>query len=129
MVGIVFFILILGVVDVGRAVWNYNTLANATREGARYAIVHGAKSVDPSGPGSSHFTSPNQDSEVTEVVRKSATGVDQARLTVESEWVDGTNEVSNRVEVTSRYVYEPLFGFLDALAVNITSSSTMEITH
>ena len=48
---IVLFIMIFGAIDAGRAVWNYNTLAQATREGTRYAIVHGANATDPSGPG------------------------------------------------------------------------------
>ena len=41
LVAIIFFIVVFGTMDVGRAVWNYNTLAQATREGARFAVVHG----------------------------------------------------------------------------------------
>ncbi len=39
LVAFVFFLLMCGVVDFGRAIWQYNTLSNATREGARYASV------------------------------------------------------------------------------------------
>ncbi len=35
-------IIVLGIFDVGRAVWYSDTLAFATREGARFAIVNGA---------------------------------------------------------------------------------------
>ena len=37
----VFIVMLLGVFDVGRAVWAYDSLENAAREGARFAIVHG----------------------------------------------------------------------------------------
>lgn len=37
----VFLIMLMAVVDVGRAIWAQNTVAAAAREGARFAIVHG----------------------------------------------------------------------------------------
>ena len=46
----VFFLLLFAVIEGGRFILYYETLANATREGARYAIVHGWKSYCPSGP-------------------------------------------------------------------------------
>ena len=39
-------LIITGVFDVGRAVWQENTLAYAAREGTRYAIVHGSGAVE-----------------------------------------------------------------------------------
>lgn len=36
----IFLILVFGMLDVGRAVYTYNTLTNAAREGARFAIVN-----------------------------------------------------------------------------------------
>jgi hypothetical protein len=44
------FLLILGTIEAGRFIFFQELLNNATREGARYAIVHGADSVCPSGP-------------------------------------------------------------------------------
>ena len=35
----VFLVLLLGVIDLGRAVYAYNTLSNAAREGARVAVI------------------------------------------------------------------------------------------
>jgi Flp pilus assembly protein TadG len=37
----VFLVMMMGVIDVGRAIWAQNSLAAAAREGARFAIVHG----------------------------------------------------------------------------------------
>lgn len=39
--GIIFILLLIGVTDVGRALYAYNTIHNAARIGTRYAIVRG----------------------------------------------------------------------------------------
>jgi Flp pilus assembly protein TadG len=129
LVGVVFFLLVFGMIDVGRAVWNYNTLSQATREGARYAIVHGARSADPSGPGSAHYTAPDQDTRLTAVVQRNASGMDASRLAVLAEWPDGTNLAGQRVRVTSEYDYRPIFNFFGLVELTMSSSSTMEITN
>ena len=128
-VGFALALLVLGMFDVGRAVWNYNTLAHATREGTRYAMVHGASSSDPWGPGSAYFTPPNTDTKVRETVEESASGIDTSRLTVEAEWLDGTNAAGTRVKVTSHYSYDPVFDFFGIASFTMNNSSTMEITH
>ncbi len=48
----IFLIMLMGVVDVGRAIWAQNSLASAAREGARFAIVHGGSdtTICPVGP-------------------------------------------------------------------------------
>ncbi len=46
-----FFLLLFGIIEAGRFIFYYETLSNATREGARYAIVNGANTLGcPSGP-------------------------------------------------------------------------------
>jgi hypothetical protein len=47
----IFILLLVGLFDLGRVIWVNDTLATAAREAARYAIVHGAKSLCPVGPG------------------------------------------------------------------------------
>mgnify|MGYP001548098210 FL=1 len=44
------FLLILGTIEAGRFILYYEVMNHATREGARYAIVHGNDSTCPSGP-------------------------------------------------------------------------------
>ena len=44
------FLVILATIEAGRFVFHSELLNNAAREGARYAIVHGADSTCPSGP-------------------------------------------------------------------------------
>ena len=41
---LLFFSLLFGIMEFGRAIWIYGTTAHAAREGARYAIVRGAES-------------------------------------------------------------------------------------
>ncbi|MHB8892689.1 MAG: TadE/TadG family type IV pilus assembly protein [Candidatus Limnocylindrales bacterium] len=45
-----FFLLLFTLIEFGRAVYYIQILNNAAREGARYAIVHGADAGCPSGP-------------------------------------------------------------------------------
>jgi len=46
----VFFLLLFATIEAGRFILFYQALNSATREGARYAIVHGSNSSCPSGP-------------------------------------------------------------------------------
>lgn len=70
----VFLLIVTGLFDVARAVWQENTLAYAAREGTRYAIVHGSASDSPVWPGN---TTP-----VVNVVRNAAIGVPNVTVTV-----------------------------------------------
>ena len=41
---VVFFTILLGILDVGRGIYSYNFIAAASKEAARYAMVHGNSS-------------------------------------------------------------------------------------
>lgn len=43
----IFAVAVLGMIDVGRAIWANNAVANAAREAARYAAVHGGSQTNP----------------------------------------------------------------------------------
>jgi TadE-like protein len=49
----VFLMLVFAIIDLGRVVWAMDNVANAAREGARYASVHGTSKfvICPTGPG------------------------------------------------------------------------------
>jgi len=47
----IFILLMVAMFDFGRVIWVNDTLATASREAARFAIVHGEKSLCPVGPG------------------------------------------------------------------------------
>ena len=129
-VGIIFFIVVFGTMDVGRAVWNYNTLSQATREGARFAVVHGARCDSEAGCSAADLAA------VEAIVLDNASGLNSAQVTVDVNWVCRTglssscNEVWDHVTVTSQYAYAPMSfftGLFSLPSVTMTSSSTMEI--
>jgi Flp pilus assembly protein TadG len=113
----------IGVFDVGRMIWTYNLLAEATREGARYAIVHGSLSSAPAGP------SPDSP-EVTADVRDHALGLLPSDLTVSSSWLDSSNDRGCRVRVESRYQFRLITTLpLNDFSVPLQSTSEMVIAH
>jgi Flp pilus assembly protein TadG len=44
---VLFFTLVFGIIQFGRAVYQYNTVSNLAQEGARWASVHGGASATP----------------------------------------------------------------------------------
>jgi len=127
LVAIMFIIVLLGVVELGRMVLVYTTMANAARAGARYAIVHGAdrtgSGVDgPSGPGS-----PCTCTQITTVVKNFASAglLDTANLTVTVSYPNGSNAAGKPVTVTVSYPYDPIIPYFSTI-LNKTMGSTSE---
>lgn len=73
----VLLLIITGIFDLGRAVWQENTLAYAAREGTRFAIVHGSGYPDPA-----QIAWPGNTAGVANVVRAAAVGVPNVTVTV-----------------------------------------------
>jgi hypothetical protein len=77
-------LIITGLFDLGRAVWQTNTLAYAAREGTRYAIVHGSAGNPAANP---TRMSPCTDTvictEIPAYVRAAAIGVPNITVTVD----------------------------------------------
>ena len=122
-------LLIVGLFDVGRAIWLSNTLATAVREGTRYGIVHGALSASPTGPGAASYTPPDSDTTITAQVRNYASGVPN-NLTVLSTWPDGNANRGSRIVVTATFPFTPILSqvFLGGgLGITLRSSSTLVI--
>ena len=84
-------LIITGLFDTGRAVWQENTLAYAAREGTRYAIVHGSGylSVDPAlVQYPARGVNPGNKAQTVDVVRNAAVGVGGV-ITVDVKWPTG----------------------------------------
>lgn len=99
----VLLLLIFGLFDVARAVWQENTLAYAAREGTRYAIVHGSASESPATQ-ASHAA-------VAAVVRDAAVGVSNITVTVtypDTIGVTPCNDRGCRVSVDATAPFVPL---------------------
>jgi len=127
LVAFMFIIVLASVVEMGRMVLVYTTVANAARAGARYAIVHGGDRTGsgvngPSGPGS-----PCTCTQITTVVTNFASAglVDTTRLTVTVGYPNGSNAAGKAVTVTVSYPYDPLIPYFSTL-LNTTMGSTSE---
>lgn len=123
LIGFMFLVVLFGIIEVGRMVLVYTTVANAARAGARYAIVHGGdrtgSGVDgPSGSGST--------AQVQSVVRNFASAglLDTSRLTITVAYSNG-NSAGSPVTVTVTYPYDPFFSYFGSM-LNYTLGSTSE---
>ena len=82
----VLLLIITGIFDVGRAVWQENTLAYAAREGTRYAIVNGSGCE----PNPSCVVYPGNTQPIIDRVRAAAVGVPNITVTATWEIVGGS---------------------------------------
>jgi Flp pilus assembly protein TadG len=127
-VAFLFSIMLFGVVEMGRMILVYTTVANATRVGARYAIVHGgfrtgSGSTGPSGPGNT--------TQVETVVKNFASAglLNTSRLTITVTYPDGNNAAGSAVNVVVTYPYDPFVRYFNSpLSVTLGSTSRGVIT-
>ncbi|MGH2500686.1 MAG: TadE/TadG family type IV pilus assembly protein [Candidatus Limnocylindria bacterium] len=121
-------LLVVGIVDAARAVWAANALTAAAREGTRYAIVHGAQSEEPSGPGSATFTAPDSDTAVEAVVRARASGLSD--VSVSARWPDGHSGRGSPVVVEASAPFTPALSAAllgGGLRITLRAGSTLVI--
>ncbi len=109
----IFMVLVLGLFDGARAVWNYNTLAEAAREGSRYAIVNSGAAA----------------SDIEGVVRDHGSGLNQASLSVTVTPSSAPRDVGSTVEVRAEYDFDPLFAIVGLPSITMSSTSRMTIQH
>ena len=124
----VLLLLIVGVFDLARIVFDSTTLSSAVREGTRYAIVHGASSSSPTGPGAASYTAPGTDTTITTIVTRAAIGVNTP--TVTAVWSSGDAYRGSPVTVAATFPFTPTLSsaFLGgALQVTLSASSTLDI--
>ncbi|CAA9284424.1 MAG: Similar to TadZ/CpaE, associated with Flp pilus assembly [uncultured Chloroflexia bacterium] len=118
----VFILLVLGIVDLGRAVWQYSTLSNAAREGARYGIVL----KNPNG-------TVRTDAQIIDVVKEKAVAVDIAGGGSVDIAPSGTRTVPGTITVTVNYQFQPITPLIgNAIpdgVINLTGRSKMNMEH
>lgn len=144
-----FLTLVMGVVDMGRAVWATTSLNSAAREAARYAIVNGGSAsntcpVGPPGPetvippasASCPYPSPSKQSIVNAAVAAAMAGGSNVTVTVcygagcSGNTDAGTNARGQTVTVvvtsTVNLIVPALLG---RSSINLSGSSTMVVNH
>ncbi len=128
MVAFMFIMVLLSVVEMGRMILVYTSIANAARAGSRYAIVHGSdrtgSGIDgPSGPS----CAPTSCTQINTVVRNYAgTGLlNSSNVTVTVAYSNAKNDPGQTVTVTATYTYDPLIGYFGSI-LNKTLGSTSQ---
>jgi len=123
-VAIMLVVVMLGIVEMGRMMLVYTTVANAARAGARYAIVHGA---DRTGSGANGPSGPGSTTQVKTVVNDFASAglLNVSNLNITVNYPNGTNTADSPVTVTVTYPYDPWVPYFGSL-LNTTLGSTSE---
>jgi hypothetical protein len=129
----VFFVLVFAIIEGGRFIAYYETLNNATREGARYAIVHGSNSYCPSGPMPPGMSAPGcydpAGEKVVQRVRDAAFGLLGSGVTVTPTWGPLGNGREADVNVAASYTYRALVPIVPLPPITITAESTLVINN
>jgi Flp pilus assembly protein TadG len=129
MVAPIFFLVLLSIVEAGRFIFYYETLHNATREGARYAIVNGANTIGcstgPPAPGTTSCDPAGDD--VRERVREAAFGV-LTPITVTPAW-DPDNGRGSTVTVAASYTYRILIPLVPIPDITVTAESSLVVNN
>lgn len=107
----VFLLLMFGVMEFGRAIWAYSSIAHAGREGVRYAIVRGSESGRAVAA-----------TDVQDFVRNKA-GLSTA--TVTTTWTPDNNP-NSVVQVKVDYNFQPVIPLIPSMS--LTSTSRMVIS-
>jgi Flp pilus assembly protein TadG len=128
MVAPMFFLLLFTTIEAGRFIFYYETLSNATREGARYAIVNGANTLGcPSGPPAPGSTAcDTSGANVVTRVKQSALGV--LNPTVTPTW-DPNNGRGSTVRVAASFVYRSLIPLVPLPPITVSAESSLVINN
>lgn len=147
-----FFLLLFAIIEFGRVVYYVQMLNNATREGARYAIVHGADSTCPSGPlpGGTYNACDPTGAYVKDAVKDAAIAIIDAGpsdFVVTVCWVQpgttytcpagnsggdygkGNNGRGQAVDVRVAYTYRAILEFIPVPPFTVSGGSTLVVNH
>lgn len=89
----IFMMLVVTSIEGGRLVWSWVTLSHATRQGARYAMVHGKYN-------------PVTDLVIETRVKNQALGLQGSRINVSTTWADPAKERGTLVQIDSSYQFQ-----------------------
>jgi Flp pilus assembly protein TadG len=148
-----FFFLLFSIIEFGRAVYYIQMLNNAAREGARYAIVHGSRSLANSGPlpaadiADGKTPADPTGSKVVAATKAAAIAIIDSTansFAVDVRWCandgniadcpgtygDGDNGRNQTVKVTISYTFQPMIaGVVPLPTFTMTGGSTLVINN
>lgn len=117
----VLFMFLFAIMDLSRALYSYHFIADAAREGTRYAMVRGATCT-------SYTTAcPAAASDIQTYLKNVPAGINPSSLTVTTTW-NPNNSPGSVVQVQVRYSFQPIFPLMPKGALVMTSSSEVVIS-
>jgi len=113
----VFFLLSVGAIDFGRAMWLDHELDSIARDAVRYASVR-----------SDDSDVPTTSSDMDRFIRNKAITLFDADLDIDTRWIPN-NMPGNAVQVTLAYEYEPILALLPLQASTLEGTARMIVSH
>jgi Flp pilus assembly protein TadG len=110
------FVTIYAIMEFGLFVYSYNVVAGATREGARYAIVHGSRSGAVA-----------SEADIRAQILRWCVGLNPSALVVRTTWLP-ENTPGSRVRIDTAYTLNPMTALIVSAPLTIRSSSEMVIS-
>jgi Flp pilus assembly protein TadG len=133
----VFLMLVLGMLDLGIAVFRYHLLGQAAREGARQAMVHGSLTTaltrwGPTAWSGTADATPGSAGghSIVAAVQPFLVGFDLSQVSIQVNWPSGDNQPGDPVHVTVSSPYQPIMTYIFSnTTFNLAGESTMPIAH
>jgi Flp pilus assembly protein TadG len=130
-----FLTLILGMVDLGLAVYRQQVLSRAARQGARLASLHGSAALTTWGTGSIDVFANTSGTPIVDTLNSNGAlnGLILSQTEVKVSWLDANNDPEserNRVQVTITSPYTPMITWIFGSPTwTLSAASTMHISH
>ena len=118
MTALLYLMIIFGIIDYGRVLYAYSSVAYSAREASRYASVRGSTSKSPATA-----------SGITTVVQSNIVGLDTSnnQLAVTTSW-SPNNKPGSTVQVKVVYTMSNLIPFWSSATIPLTSTSKVVIS-
>ncbi len=110
-----FLVIMVTLMEFGRAMWTYSTICHATRQGARFAMARGS-------------LNPTTKTDVKNIIKKAASGLESSRITLNTEPADlSTVSRGSTLELEVLYDFELVTGNLLLGYTTIPMASTTQV--
>ncbi len=122
----ILFSMLFGILQLSLALYTYNYVSEAAREGARWAMVRGSTSCT----NTPSLTSCNASASAiqTYVQGLGYPGMSSGSVTVTPTWPNGNNSPGNTVKVQVQCQFALSIPFVSARTINLAGTSTMVIS-
>jgi hypothetical protein len=124
-------LLLMGLLDLGIATLQYNSLGHACRFVSRAITLRGVESPDTDAMGPTTMTGhANDGSDTAQMLVAHLPTMAGASVAYSVEWLDGDNGPGDRVRVEMSYVHHPFVpGLASWGAITLRAASTMHIVN